>query len=82
MADASDKQTFEQKVEELESIIERIEQAEFGLEESVGQRKRAAELLKECRLVVETAQQDLEQLRAEEISSEDAPKEPKKARKD
>jgi exodeoxyribonuclease VII small subunit len=77
MAKGSDKQTFEQKVEELESIIDRIEKAEFGLEESVAQRKRAAELLKECRAVVETAQQDLEQLTVEEIASESAQNESK-----
>ena len=54
--------SFEQAAAELETIIERIESGEIGLEESLAQRKRGEQLLKRCRAVLDQAEQELEQI--------------------
>lgn len=59
-APPADSLSFERAVEELESIIDRIEQGEIGLEESLKQRKRGDELIKRCRTVLDAAEQELE----------------------
>ena len=63
--------SFEQAVEELESIIERIEQGQIGLEESLAQRRRGDALIKRCRSVLDAAEQELAQITAEERAQED-----------
>ena len=63
-AAAAEKLTFEQALEELETIIERIEQGEIGLEESLAQYRRGAALLKRCRGILDTAEQQVEELTA------------------
>jgi exodeoxyribonuclease VII small subunit len=65
------KMTFEQATEELESIIERIESGEIGLEESLTERRRGDALIKRCRAVLDAAEQELEELAADEIQDED-----------
>ncbi len=60
------KLTFEQAIDELETIIEHIEQGEIGLEESLAQYRRGAALLKRCRGILDTAQQQVEELTAGE----------------
>lgn len=63
--------TFEQASEELESIIELIESGEIGLEEAMLERKRGDELIRRCRAVLDTAEQELKQIElAEESASE------------
>lgn len=57
--------TFEQAMEELESIIERIEQGKIGLEDSLAQRKRGDALIKRCRAVLDAAEQELKQVKPE-----------------
>ena len=60
-----DKMTFEQAIEELESIIGRIEQGKIGLAESLAEYQRGAALLKRCRGVLEVAEQQIEKLSVE-----------------
>jgi len=62
--------SFEQATEELEAIIERIEQGEIGLEESLAERKRGEKLIRRCRAILEAAEQELEQIAPEEESAE------------
>ena len=57
--------TFEEAVSRVESIIERIESGEMGLEDQIEQYARGAELLKRCRDVLDRCEQ-----RVEEITSE------------
>ncbi len=59
--------SFEAAVEELESIVERIEQGEIGLEEALSQRKRGDALIKRCRRILDTAEQELKQADAESM---------------
>jgi exodeoxyribonuclease VII small subunit len=61
-----DKMTFEQAIEELESIIGRIEQGKIGLAESLAEYQRGAALLKRCRGVLEVAEQQIEKLSVEQ----------------
>ncbi len=63
--------SFEHAVEELESIIERIEQGQIGLEESLAQRRRGDALIKRCRSVLDAAEQELAQITAEERAPQD-----------
>lgn len=58
--------TFEQATGELEAIIARIEQGEIGLEESLVARRRGEALIKRCRVILDAAEQELEQAVAEE----------------
>ena len=51
--------SFEAAVEELESIISRIESGDLELEESMTLHRRGQVLLKTCRTRLETAEQEL-----------------------
>ncbi len=62
----TDKMTFEQAIEELESIIGRIESGKIGLAESLAEYQRGAALLKRCRGVLEVAEQQIEKLSVEQ----------------
>lgn len=54
--------SFEEAADELETIIERIESGKIGLEEALEERKRGEGLIKRCRAVLETAEQELKKL--------------------
>ena len=61
-----DKMSYEQVIEELESIIGRIEQGKIGLAESLTEYERGAALLKRCRGILEVAEQQIEKLTVEQ----------------
>lgn len=63
-----EKLAFEQAVAELESIIERIEQGEIGLEESLKQRQRGDKLIKRCRAILDAAEQELEEVKPDDTT--------------
>jgi exodeoxyribonuclease VII small subunit len=74
--------TYEQAIVELESIIDRIEQGEVGLEESLTQFRRGEALLKRCRAILNVAEQQVREVERtgeaprrepEETECEDAP---------
>jgi exodeoxyribonuclease VII small subunit len=54
--------TFEQAVQALEKIIERIESGEIGLEQSIAEYERGVSLIKRCREVLDRAEQRVEEL--------------------
>ncbi len=62
--------TYEQAVEELESIIERIERGDVGLEESLAEYRRGAALLRRCREILNAAERQIEELTAEDSEAE------------
>ncbi len=66
-----EKMTFEQSIGELESIIERIEQGEVGLEQSLKEYRRGAVLLKRCREILDVAEQQIEKISPEEAPPPD-----------
>ncbi|USN98761.1 MAG: exodeoxyribonuclease VII small subunit [Phycisphaeraceae bacterium] len=60
--------TYEAAVEELESIIERIESGEIGLEDSISFYERGTKLLRRCRAVLGQAEQRIERLDADALA--------------
>lgn len=63
--------SYERAVEELETIIERIEQGEIGLEESLRQFTRGDALVRHCRAILERAEQQVRELAVTDESSAD-----------
>ena len=53
---------FEKSLEELETLVERLESGDLSLDESLKQFKRGVELTRHCQAVLEKAQQTVEQL--------------------
>jgi exodeoxyribonuclease VII small subunit len=53
---------FEQAVEAVEKIIEKIESGEVGLEQSIAEYERGVALIRRCRQVLERAEQRVEEL--------------------
>ncbi|MFO0873314.1 MAG: exodeoxyribonuclease VII small subunit [Phycisphaerales bacterium] len=58
--------SFEAAMGELESIIDRIEQGEVGLEESLRQFRRGDALVKRCRAILDVAEQQVKELVADD----------------
>lgn len=54
--------SFEEALAQVESIIERIESGQIGLEASVGEYERGAALLQRCRDILDRAQQRVDTL--------------------
>lgn len=54
--------TFEQAVELLESINDRIESGEIGLEQSVAEYERGMRLIKHCRAIIDRAEERIAEL--------------------
>ena len=60
---------FEQAVEQLESIIERIEEGSVGLEATLGEYRRGHALLRRCRAILDGAEQEIRRLSLDEVES-------------
>ena len=60
---------FEQAVEQLESIIERIEDGSVGLEETLGEYRRGHALLRRCRAILDGAEQEIRRLSLDELEN-------------
>ncbi len=58
---------FEEAMDRLERIIERIESGEAGLEESIREYEAGAKLLKRCRAILERAEQRVAKLDLESL---------------
>lgn len=54
--------SFEEALESLESIIEKIESGEIGLEESIAQYEHGVALINRCRGILNRAEQRVEEL--------------------
>lgn len=63
--------SFEQAVERLEQIIDRIESGETGLEASLKEYESGMELLRHCRAILARAEQKVQEL-TPEITPEEA----------
>lgn len=63
MSKSSDKPLkFEEAIAQLESIIDRIESGEIGLEDSIAQYERGMKLVARCQSVLATAQKRIAEL--------------------
>ena len=59
--------TWEQAMAELESINEKIERGEIGLEESLTEYRRGVALTKRCHAILDTAEQELKKIKPGEV---------------
>jgi exodeoxyribonuclease VII small subunit len=64
--------TFEQAIEQLEAIVERIESGEVGLEEAIKQYEQGAALIKRCRSILGAAEKKIAELKVEDVPEEPA----------
>ena len=70
------KLTFEQAIQQLKAIVDRIEQGAIPLQDSLEQYEKGMALIKHCRDILQKAQK-----RIEKISKEEPP-EPEKEQED
>jgi exodeoxyribonuclease VII small subunit len=55
-------QTFEQAIDQLEQLIEKIESGEVGLEEALKHYEQGTELIKRCRSILDAAEKRVAEL--------------------
>lgn len=55
---------FEKAMAELQTLVDKMEQGEFSLEESIRQFERGIELTRQCSDALKTAEQKVQQLTA------------------
>jgi exodeoxyribonuclease VII small subunit len=58
--------SFEDAIERVEALIDRMESGEIGLEESIGQYEQGTKLLSHCRAILERAEQRIAKLAADD----------------
>ncbi len=59
------KQTFEEALRDLEKIVEKVEQGEIGLEESIEKYAQGMQLIKHCRDILDQAEKRIETINKE-----------------
>ena len=60
------KLSFEQAIKELTSIVEKIEQGEIPLQDSLAQYEKGMALIKHCRTILQKAEQRIEKISKEQ----------------
>jgi len=68
--------TYEQAIAEAESIVDRIESGEAGIEESLAAYERGLVLLTRCREILEKAEQRVTELSPPKNAGRDADSDP------
>lgn len=61
-----DKPTFEQAVTELKQIVDKIEDGQIPLEESIGQYEKGMALIQHCRTILQQAEKRIERISADQ----------------
>jgi len=74
--DDIEKMTFEQAIQQLKGIVDRIEQGEIPLQDSLEQYEKGMALIRHCRDILQKAEKRIERISKEE------PPEPEKEPKD
>lgn len=67
------KLSFEQAIKELTSIVQRIEQGEIALEDSLQQYERGMALIKHCRTILQKAEKRIEKISEAEAETQEEP---------
>ena len=74
-ADDISRLTYEQAIEQIESIVGRIESGDMGLEEQIEEYSRGAALLGHCRTILARCEQRVEEITVElENADEESPR--------
>jgi len=74
--DEISKLTFEQAIQQLKGIVDKIEQGEIPLQDSLEQYEKGMALIKHCRDILQKAEKRIERISKEE------PPEPQKEQED
>lgn len=64
---------YEEAVEELEAIIERMDRGETGLEESLREFARGDQLARRCRQILDEAEQRIEAISGKDLDAGGTP---------
>jgi len=64
------KLSFEQAIKELGSIVEKIEQGQISLDDSLGQYEKGMALIKHCKGILEKAEKRIEKVSGEQKSQQ------------
>jgi exodeoxyribonuclease VII small subunit len=64
------KLSFEQAIKELTSIVEKIEQGEIPLQDSLAQYEKGMALIKHCRDILQKAEKRIEKISKEQKSED------------
>jgi len=64
------KLSFEEAIKELTSIVEKIEQGEIPLQDSLQQYEKGMALIKHCRTILQTAEQRIEKISREQTTED------------
>ena len=64
--DDIEKMTFEQAIQQLKGIVDRIEQGEIPLQDSLEQYEKGMALIKHCRDILQKAEKRIERISKEE----------------
>lgn len=60
---------YEEALEQLEAIIDRVEHGEIGLEATLAEYRRGRALLRRCQSVLDAAEQDIKRLSLSELEA-------------
>jgi exodeoxyribonuclease VII small subunit len=66
------KVTFEQQIESLEAIVEKLEDGDLSLEDSLAHYEKGIKLTKECQKLLDKAQQKVSILNEDNLEDFDA----------
>lgn len=61
--------SYEEALEQLEAIIERVEHGEIGLEATLDEYRRGRALLRRCQSVLDTAEQEIKRLSLADVEA-------------
>jgi exodeoxyribonuclease VII small subunit len=64
---------YEEAIDELEAIIERMEKGETGLEESLREYARGDALIRRCRAILDDAEQRIERITGDALEQGEEP---------
>lgn len=67
------KLSFEQAIKELGGIVQKIEQGEIPLQDSLGQYERGMALIKHCRGILQKAEKRIEKISEAEPKTQEEP---------
>lgn len=68
--------SFEDSIKQLREIVEKIEQGEIPLQDSLDQYEKGMTLIKHCRGVLQQAEKRIEKISKEEAAEEESTTEP------
>lgn len=65
--------SYEDALEQLESLVRQVEDGELSLEEGIAAHRRAVLLLRHCEQILDRAQVQIEEISGRDLGTDDAP---------